>query len=539
MRAMHIGKGGRARGAGSVPFVWLAITSCLLLQTLSAEARPRREPAVAAPSPERRAEELLQSGGAALVARDFKGAALALDESFRLNPRPAVLFKLGQLALAEQQIVAAQDRMRRFLADPTRDPADKASVQEAERVLGLPRPESSEVRLFGEAGSLVRLDTRPVGVLPLESPLLVPTGPHRISVELDGNQPSVELSVPAGRVLDVRFDRTTGTAAVTTLTLAEVEVRGRGLPEPTVEAVRTALVRLLLQQDMAPVPVRAERAAPCADDVACLAQAAIRHGAEQGIQLDVDVTSGPSGEVWTLKLAVIDPRIGRIGSTNEPRPGSAAGSQVGDVAAAVTRSCPQCSAARVTSLLPALLTEALLAARARASGDIEIRTTPAGAEILLDGSAVGTTPYRGRFWAGRKEYLLRLPQFAEQRGLATVEGGKTTVIEVVLPPRAVASAPAEMRRGPRPLPRLIAGGIAIAAGIGMVGFGASALSVAGQCIESDNPFQAPAPCPYLFGTVPVGAALLSVGLVVSAAGVGVIAWPPPLRAVPRLASREK
>jgi hypothetical protein len=135
------------------------------------------------------------------------------------------------------------------------------------------------------------------------------------------------------------------------------------------------------------------------------------------------------------------------------------------------------------------------------------------------------------------EYLLRLPDFTEQRGVARVEGGKTSVIEVVLPPRSVATAPVELKRGARPLPRLIVGGIAIAAGLGMVGFGASALSVAGSCIESDNPFQAPAPCPYLFGTVPVGAALLSVGLVVSAAGVGVIAWPPPLRAVPRVASR--
>lgn len=528
MRATRSGQGKGTIGAGRGAFVQLALAGCLLLQISSADARSRREPAVAAPSPspQRRADELLQSGGAALLARDFKSAAQALDESFRMNPRPAVLFKLGQLALAEQQIVAAQDRMRRFLADPTRDAADTASAQEAERVLGLPRPESSEVRLFGEAGSLVRLDTRPVGVLPLEAPLLVPAGAHRIGVELDGNQPAVELTVPSGRVLDVRFDRTTGTAAVTTLALAELAVMGRGLPGPAAEALRTALSRLLLRQDIAPVPLRAERAAPCADDVACLAQAASRHGAEQGIWLDVEVAN--PGDAWTLKLSVIEPRIGRTGPS---------GSRAGDVAAAVTRSCPQCSTRSATGLLAAMLTEALSAARARASGDIEIRTTPAGAEVLLEGSAVGTTPYRGRFWAGRKEYVLRLLDFAEQRGVATVEGGRTSVIEVLLPPRTVAPAPVELRRGPRPLPRLIAGGIAIAAGIGMVGFGASALSVSGHCIESDNPFHAPAPCPYLFGTVPVGAALLSVGLVVSAAGIGVIAWPPPLRAVPRVASR--
>lgn len=530
MRARHSAQGRVTIGAGLGPLVQLTLTACLFLQTLSAEARPRREPAVAAPSPQRRADELLQSGSAALVARDFKAATQALDESFRLNPRPAVLFKLGQLALAEQQIVAAQDRMRRFLADPTRDAADTASAQEAARVVTLPRPESSEVRLFGEAGSLVRLDARPVGVLPLEAPLLVPAGAHRISAELDGNQPAVELSVPDGRVLDVRFDRTTGTAAVTTLALAELVVMGRGLPEPAAEALRAPLSRLLLQQDIAPVPLRVERAAPCADDVSCLAQAASRHGAEQGLLLDVDV-AGPAGDLWTLKLSVIDPRIGPM------RGAGAGGLRIGDVAAAVTRTCPQCSATRVTGLLPALLTDVLSAARSRGSGDIEIRTTPAGAEVLLDGNAAGTTPYRGRFWAGRKEYLLRLPDFTEQRGVATVEGGKTSVIEVVLPPRAVTPAPIELRRGPRPLPRFIVGGLAIAAGIGLVGFGASALSVSGQCIESDNPFQAPAPCPYLFGTVPVGAALLSVGLVVSAAGVGVIAWPPPLRAVPRVAAR--
>jgi hypothetical protein len=130
-------------------------------------------------------------------------------------------------------------------------------------------------------------------------------------------------------------------------------------------------------------------------------------------------------------------------------------------------------------------------------------------------------------------YVLRLPDRIEQRGRVQIEPGQHAVIEATLPPRVapvtLAAPPAELVRGRHPVVRLALGSIGIAAGTAVAGFGASALAVSGQCVESSNPFPQPAPCPYVFGTVPIGASLLATGIVLSAVGVGLLAWPAPLR----------
>src|SRR5262249_21130746 len=123
-------------------------------------------------TPEGKAKVLRERGVLALQARDFEGAYNALAESYRLYPEPETLYQLGQLAWNSGRTMAAQDLLRRFLADPGSQ-QDTSSVfsKEAERILDQPRAPSGDVTLVGERGAMVLIDDRIVGVLPLPLPL--------------------------------------------------------------------------------------------------------------------------------------------------------------------------------------------------------------------------------------------------------------------------------------------------------------------------------------------------------------------------------
>ena len=348
---------------------------------------------------------------------DPLGDVAALDEAFRVLPQPTTLYLLGELAAAEQHVVEAQDRMRRFLADPTRNPADTARVQEAERILRLPRPSSSEVRLFGEAGSLVRVDGRPVGVLPLEAPLLIATGKHQLSAERSDARASLDLQVPPGRVLDVRFDQLTGTAAVTPLPAVVLVLAAPGLSVTEAELLRSRLGRLLLQRDLAPldpavVPATSGPVSPltaaCAESFACLGEQARARGADLVLRLAIDGRSAVPDSAWTVTLALVDAHVGL---------------QPGEQAAARTQRCAPCSVDRLSPLLPPLLGEVLTEGRARPRGELEIRSQPPGAEVVAIGESARDGQDLESVEAGRRgERPADVPGLRARSGQAPGEG---------------------------------------------------------------------------------------------------------------------
>lgn len=77
-------------------------------------------------------------------------------------------------------------------------------------------------------------------------------------------------------------------------------------------------------------------------------------------------------------------------------------------------------------------------------------------------------------------------------------------------------------RAPRPIWRLAVGGVGIGIGAGLIGLGASALAVDGQCIGTPPPLQ---PCKLDFDTIGIGAGLTVSGVVLLGAGVVLLAIP--------------
>ena len=89
-------------------------------------------------------------------------------------------------------------------------------------------------------------------------------------------------------------------------------------------------------------------------------------------------------------------------------------------------------------------------------------------------------------------------------------------------PALTAKVDAKPSRPPRPVWRLAVGGAGIGVGAGLIGLGASALAVDGQCISAPPPLQ---PCKLDYDTLGVGAGLTVSGVILLGAGVVLMAIP--------------
>jgi hypothetical protein len=183
--------GGIAKLGGCILLSVLLAAGSAAARGKSEDARPRRHSAT------QLAAQRLQAGIAALSGRDFAGAYRALAEAFRLEPSPEILYHLGTLALAEDRMLDAQDLMRRYLTDSeaTSDPGSPMQ-KEAHRVVALPRPPSGKLQVLGQRGTILSIDGRVLGSLPLARPLLVSPSEHRVALELSGQRQEEQVQVP-------------------------------------------------------------------------------------------------------------------------------------------------------------------------------------------------------------------------------------------------------------------------------------------------------------------------------------------------------
>ena len=136
---------------------------------LAAQVEAKKPPATAgqASFAKTGASELSQRVQAAIARADYAEAHRILDDSYRQAPQPEKLYLLGVLAQAEGRQLESVDLFRRFLSDSGSESAEAQEV--AQRAVAAPRPLLGEVLVHGERGSLLSVDDRPVGVLPLST----------------------------------------------------------------------------------------------------------------------------------------------------------------------------------------------------------------------------------------------------------------------------------------------------------------------------------------------------------------------------------
>lgn len=483
------------------------------------------------------AHVLRASGLRQLRGGELAAAARSLEEAYRLLPDADGLYLLCSLARLEGRVTAARDLARRYLAETDIDPSQRPkatgplessrdqSRAEARRILELPDGPSGEVALLGPPGAWVVLDERLVGRLPLARPLWVSAGAHQIAVDCGPERSVVRagVEVASGRQLELRVRADMDSMLVTRVP-AMLALLSRGTPAaaapPLLEAIAAAAQREHLS--MVRAPSTAESGAQpdgCTESRECLAALAER--ADAAYVLDARV-SGPHPPLeagdWQLDLRLLS-------------------AVTGELAASQTLRCAACSAAQAAALLQTGLADALALASARPRGELVVQSEPEGAAIYSAGQRLGTTPYRRAAWIGDKQLELRRDGYSVWTGRVAIEENRPTTLSIKLQPvperaavaaSGAAAAPppatpparaptaAGRRESARPRWRLITGGLSLAAGILLVGFGASALATDGLC--SPDTAATATECRSKYNAAPAGGALVGSGAALLAAG---------------------
>ena len=465
----------------------------------------------------RTSDRLLRQAEEALQAKDYDAAARVFTELYKQTRQPDTLYRLGMLAEAQGRLLEAQDLLRRFLSDPRFDPAASV-VEEAEarRVLLLPRPPSGKVNIIGGSGTLVYLDQRLVGSLPLARPLLVAPGKHTLTLEDGERRQQEELDAAIGRFIELTYERSTAALLSTELPAVLLLESYPGLPEAVARQLGQAVDDLVQRERLSPFPVALalERTGTgpgsgCTEVPACLCQLAQKNELEY--VLSIRVAQRAAGQPWQLQLDVLDADIGESAASGE-------------------KECAACDPDRATADLRAMLPALLAKARRRPRAELMVASTPPGAEVRAGGRLLGTTPLSHSVWAGSLEVELTLKGHEPQRLQAELSPDKPTALQATLVPQVVEPTPKPPLLVPAPPPkperprwRLALGGSALGLGVVLAGLGGSALAVADSCLPG-TPSEAEV-CRQRFDTSAVGGGLLAAGLAVGVTGVLLLAIP--------------
>lgn len=480
----------------------------------AAAARASRGPVDAATLAER---QLLEAR-AALASRDLATASARAQASYRTQPSPDALFVLGQVALAEGRVLPAQDFMARYLADPDLEVgSDDANVRAAQRVLDAERPPAASLNILGDRGALVSVDGRLLAALPLPRPLLLSPNEHRIEIELGGQRLSDQVRLSVGRLAELRIDVNSRALLLSILPGVVVLDSYAGLDSAeqrrALLAIETALLGLRLSplsRDVVFAVIGEPAPGECGDPSRCARELAAR--CEADYVLMVQVVREPGGPRVSLDLF--------DASLSEP----AGHSQ---------QSCRECTLEALLKQVKESFPSFYNSVAARPRAQIEVRSEPSDVELRLDEQSLGRTPFRGVVFAGRRDLVLRQPDYEELRRSVQLKEGENAPLSYPLtllpePPPApliplapVIERPQPERKG-RPAWRIALGLSSLGVGALLLGFGGSAAYFDRSCVSGD-----PANCPQLLDTRAPAIGLSVSGGALAIAGLTLLALPGP------------
>lgn len=475
-----------------------------------------------------RAKSLRQQGMAALAAKDFASATDQLAQAYRLSPDAETLYQLGRVAWQSGRTVAAQDLMRRYLADPASN-QDAAAKKDAEQIVDQPRPPSGEVAIVGERGALVLLDERVAGMLPLPLPLLLASGEHRVTLEMGARRIEGPVKVLPGRLSELRFN-VNSDAVVSRVVPALVWLpEFQGVPSEAQRLLNQTIEQAVRKQRLSVVPkgvalAQAPRLADCLGQLDCQDKLTTVNEADYLLSTSIEASGDLAQSDWTMRLALVE-------------------ASTGDYALKVTEPCTRCSADQASTTLDALVARVLRDGMARPRGILEVLSTPPGADVLLTERKLGQAPYQRAAFAGSYSLVVKQSGYKLHTATIVVEEGKKATLRVELvseqdavkppppppppvvvaappPPPVLPAAPAGSDRGPRPLWRVALGASLIGAGLLVGGFGVSGLVQHGRPADPDGKTY--------FDTQDKGIALLSVGGILAAGGAVLLVLPGPV-----------
>lgn len=481
-------------------------------------ARPLAE----APRAEAGARKQFEQGIAELEAGHVPKARELFESAYARAPLPEVLHQLGRIAEEQHEEVAAADLYKRYLSTLP-DSAMPELRERLAKLLARVRSQASELDVSSQdLGALLKLDGHMVGILPLGAPLLVSAGPHRFQV-LKGAQrfETNVLTIPPAQHVQLQLAVASRYAVLTLssgiallLDPADASAPIQAQLDKAIAAVAVESTCFLIERETITAALNklepVQRSA-CAQRQACQEQLARALDASFVLSLTLSPSAAAPSKI---ELKLLDAGTGVPAGSAE-------------------LANPSGSAEALPNLLTQPLHELLEEAVNRGRGTLQVTSEPAGAKVLIAGRELGQTPYTREAFEGPLEVALELEGYEPYKKLVQIARGEPTSIQAILqpiPPEPVEPAPAivapEIKPAPaarRPRWRLATGGALLAGGLGLSGFGISALVVSGQCTqEIVSPAQL---CDYTYSTRSVGSGLLSAGVAITIAGAALLAWP--------------
>ena len=396
------------------------ILVCALVQTPgvavvhaggSSEAQPRNE-ARAQGSDPKRAKQLYETGVSELVARDFPAAYKALADSYRLQPALETLFQLGVLANAADKGHGAT--AQGAIAYPHQ--------VEVQRILSSSPEDSGELKITGPVGAFVYVDERVAGVLPLSLPLLLKGGSHVITGEYGGRRYDASVDALSGRTGEVRFD--VGGLAPTVSQRAETSVlitlSAQEIPSDQRPVLRSTLTEFVKRSGLAATQAHAALLqhpdlTSCLSQLACKLQLAKRTSQEHILAARVSLQGPPTAGQWRVSVAWVNVAVGAV-------------------AAQVDQGCTICTEEQASVLLEETAKRVLQVGLNRATGRLQLRSSPAGASVLEGQQELGKTPLDVALYTGLHQLVLQQAGTRPRHAAVVLESGKTQTLELDLLP---------------------------------------------------------------------------------------------------------
>lgn len=374
-----------ARGSPASVICTVIALLASLTQPALARHRVRRQGPSAVP-----ALPTARAGLLALERRDFATARQVFEALYERSPSPQGLFYLGKLALAEGQTLLAHDYFRRYLSDPSLPSHGKKLAEQrdlVESVLAQSRPPSGKIGLSGDRGTLVRIDGRLRGILPLSHPLVLAPGRHILTLQRRDAQLEESVDVPVGRFVEMTYSRSTSALVSTVLPAVLWLLEDDNLNERQRASIERSLEDTIEAEHLSAYPRElAFREANETSYSACLQLLPCQVRMARQVQLDLVwlVRIQRRLEDWQMAVEVVD-------------------ASVGAQAARETRSCRGCSIDQVGRELAQVALPLLLATLSRPKGVLVVRSTPPGAEVRTGDRLIGRTPMEHPLWTGQHE----------------------------------------------------------------------------------------------------------------------------------------
>lgn len=322
---------------------------------------------------------LVDKALAALESQDFPTATALLTSAYRSAPRPELLYQLGRVAMAAGRTLESHDLLRRYLADPAREPDDAATKLAEDLIAGVP-PDCGSLSIQSDPGALVLVDDRVVGSLPLPLPVLLSPGAHNVIVEFSGKKLEAPVQIRLSRLTEVRMSRASGAVLVSALPAILLWSEQSGVPADAGRLLSDAVEQAARGEQYTMLSIarllnkELERSA-CVVNDSCLRELGKTTQSEWLLKQRLTVTGDPKSLNWQIGLQLL--RLDIV----EP-------------AAETELVCSSCGAEQVSAKLKEaagkLLGEGLL----RPFGSVSILSEPSGANVQLAARPAQATPFR-------------------------------------------------------------------------------------------------------------------------------------------------